>query len=141
MERQKDATRNGGFEQGASFWPRLRKDIARFFRRHGIRAPLPPAVAGAPAPAAAVWLRCHEGLERGWYAAPIGWLDAADGGEFCVGLRSALIRNGLGPVGQPGASRARLFAGAGIVAGSDPERELVETRIKLRALLAPLTEI
>ena len=100
-----------------------------------------PAVAGAPAPAAADWLRGHEGLERGWYAAPIGWLDGEGGGAFCVGLRSALIRNGLGPVGQPGASRARLFAGAGIVAGSDPEHELVETRIKLRALLAPLTEI
>lgn len=100
-----------------------------------------PAVAGAPAPAAAAWLRRHEGLERGWYAAPIGWLDADGGGAFCVGLRSALIRNGLAPVGQSGASRARLFAGAGIVAGSDPEQELVETRIKLRALLAPLTEI
>ena len=100
-----------------------------------------PAVAGSPAPAAAAWLRHHEGLERGWYAAPIGWLDPEGGGAFCVGLRSALIRNGLGPVGQPGASRARLFAGAGIVVGSDPERELLETRIKLRALLAPLTEI
>lgn len=100
-----------------------------------------PAVAGAPALAAAAWLRRHEGLERGWYAAPIGWLDADGGGAFCVGLRSALIRNGLGPVGRSGASRARLFAGVGIVAGSDPEQELVETRIKLRALLAPLTEI
>jgi len=100
-----------------------------------------PAVAGAPSSRAADWLRRHEGLERGWYAAPIGWLDAEGGGAFCVGLRSALIRNGVGPAGQAGASRARLFAGAGIVAGSDPEQELVETRIKLRALLAPLTEI
>lgn len=100
-----------------------------------------PAVAGAPAASAAAWLRDHEGLERGWYAAPIGWLDSEGGGAFCVGLRSALIRNGLGPVGRSGASRARLFAGVGLVAGSDPEQELVETRIKLRALLAPLTEI
>lgn len=100
-----------------------------------------PAVAGAPTRAAADWLARHEGLERGWYAAPIGWLDAAGGGAFCVALRSALIRNGVGPMGESGASRARLFAGAGIVAGSDPELELVETRIKLRALLAPLTEI
>ncbi|MEZ4331911.1 MAG: isochorismate synthase [Myxococcota bacterium] len=100
-----------------------------------------PAVAGAPTRAAAEWLARHEGLERGWYAAPIGWLDAAGGGAFCVALRSALIRNGVGPTGEPGASRARLFAGAGIVPGSDPELELVETRIKLRALLAPLTEI
>ncbi len=100
-----------------------------------------PAVAGAPPALAAAWLRRHEGLERGWYAAPLGWLDARGGGAFCVGLRSALIRNGLGPVGQSGASRARLFAGAGIGAGSEPERELIETRIKLRALLAPVTEI
>lgn len=100
-----------------------------------------PAVAGAPTRAAADWLARHEGLERGWYAAPIGWLDAAGGGAFCVALRSALIRNDVGPTGESGASRARLFAGAGIVAGSDPELELIETRIKLRALLAPLTEI
>ncbi|MBY0397092.1 MAG: chorismate-binding protein, partial [Thermoleophilia bacterium] len=100
-----------------------------------------PAVAGAPPAAAAEWLRRHEGLERGWYAAPIGWLDAEGGGAFCVALRSALIRNGVGAAGRSGGSRARLFAGAGLVAGSDPEQELVETRIKLRALLAPLTEI
>ncbi len=100
-----------------------------------------PAVAGAPVPEAIAWLRRHEGLERGWYAAPIGWLDGEGGGAFCVGLRSALIRNGVGEAGRCGASRARLFAGVGIVAGSDPEQELVETRIKLRALLAPLTEI
>lgn len=100
-----------------------------------------PAVAGAPARAAAEWLRRHEGLERGWYAAPIGWLDGAGGGAFCVALRSALIRNGVGAAGRAEGSRARLFAGAGIVEGSDPEQELVETRIKLRALLAPLTEI
>lgn len=100
-----------------------------------------PAVAGAPARAAAEWLRRHEGLERGWYAAPIGWLDGAGGGAFCVALRSALIRNGVGAAGRADGSRARLFAGAGIVAGSEPEQELVETRIKLRALLAPLTEI
>ncbi|MFO0690161.1 MAG: isochorismate synthase [Myxococcota bacterium] len=100
-----------------------------------------PAVAGAPAREAAAWLRRCEGLERGWYAAPIGWLDAQGGGAFCVALRSALIRNGVGAAGRPGGSRARLFAGVGLVEGSDPEQELVETRIKLRALLAPLTEI
>ncbi|MBK7952463.1 MAG: isochorismate synthase [Deltaproteobacteria bacterium] len=100
-----------------------------------------PAVAGAPAREAAAWLRRFEGLERGWYAAPIGWLDAQGGGAFCVALRSALIRNGVGAAGRPAGSRARLFAGAGLVEGSDPEQELVETRIKLRALLAPLTEI
>jgi len=100
-----------------------------------------PAVGGVPAEAARSWIRRFEGLDRGWYAAPVGWLDSVGGGDFRVALRSALIRSGLRPAGESGATRARLFAGAGIVAGSEPERELTETRIKLRALLAPLTEI
>jgi isochorismate synthase len=100
-----------------------------------------PAVGGVPASAADAWLRRFEGLDRGWYAGPIGWLDVAGGGDFRVALRSALIRGGLREPGESGASRALLFAGAGVVAGSEPERELVETRIKLRTLLAPLTEI
>jgi len=100
-----------------------------------------PAVGGVPDENAATWLRRFGELDRGWYAAPIGWLDQAGGGDFRVALRSALIRNGLGPSGESGASRALLFAGAGIVTGSDPAQELVETRIKLRALLAPMTEI
>jgi isochorismate synthase len=100
-----------------------------------------PAVGGVPGPCARDWLRRFEALDRGWYAAPIGWLDAEGGGDFRVALRSALVRNGLARDGASGGSRARLFAGAGIVAGSHPEQELVETRIKLRALLAPLTEI
>ena len=98
-----------------------------------------PAVGGVPAPAARDWLRRVEGLDRGWYAAPIGWLDLEGGGDFRVALRSALIRNGADEAG--GGSRTLLFAGAGLVAGSVPAQELAETRIKLRALLAPLTEI
>jgi len=100
-----------------------------------------PAVGGVPRAAAHDWLQRAEGLDRGWYAAPIGWLDTQGGGDFRVALRCGLIRNGLAEPGRPGASRALLFAGAGIVAGSVPEDELAETRIKLRALLAPLTEI
>jgi len=100
-----------------------------------------PAVGGVPRIAAEDWLRRAEGLDRGWYAGPIGWLDSRGGGDFRVALRSGLIRNGLGEPGRSGASRALLFAGAGIVEGSVPEDELAETRIKLRALLAPLTEI
>jgi isochorismate synthase len=100
-----------------------------------------PAVGGVPAESSRSWLRRFEGLERGWYAAPVGWLDVNGGGDFRVALRSALIRNDLGPGGESGASRTLLFAGAGIVRDSDPEAELAETRIKLRALLAPLTEI
>lgn len=100
-----------------------------------------PAVGGVPRERAERWLVQNEGLDRGWYASPIGWLDLEGGGDFRVALRSALIRNGIGELGTIGASRARLFAGAGIVADSDPDQELAETRIKLRALLAPLTEI
>jgi isochorismate synthase len=90
-----------------------------------------PAVGGAPCAAALDWLECFEDLDRGWYAGPIGYVDASGDGEFRVALRSALLRGRV----------ARLFAGAGIVVGSDPGRELAETRLKLRALLAPLTEI
>ncbi len=100
-----------------------------------------PAVGGVPHARASDWLRRFEGLDRGWYASPIGWLDAAGGGDFCVALRSALIRIGSSESGREATTRAWLFAGAGIVAGSVPEQELAETRIKLRALLAPLTEI
>jgi isochorismate synthase len=94
-----------------------------------------PAVGGAPRREALEWIERCEGMDRGWYAGPVGWIDAEGGGEFRVALRSGLIRGGAQ------GDRARLFAGAGIVAGSDPESELRETRLKLRALLAPLTEI
>ncbi len=100
-----------------------------------------PAVCGVPRAAAKDWLRHFEGLSRGWYASPLGWLDLEGGGAFCVALRSALIRNRAATRGTSASGRAILFAGAGIVSGSDPEAELAETRVKLRALLAPLTEI
>jgi len=100
-----------------------------------------PAVCGVPRAEAQAWLARCEGLDRGWYAAPIGWLDTEGGGDFRVALRSALVQNGRAEGARFGSSRALLFAGAGLVEGSDPEQELVETRIKLRALLAPLTEI
>lgn len=70
-------------------------------------------------------IRGLEGFDRGWYAGPVGWMDAAEDGEFCVALRSALLRD----------RTASLFAGAGIVADSDPAAELAETEIKLAALL------
>ncbi len=87
-----------------------------------------PAVGGKPKPAALAWIRARERLDRGWYAAPVGWVDANGDGEFAVALRSALV----------GRREATLFAGCGIVAASDPERELAETRIKLRAMLQAL---
>lgn len=140
---------------------RLRDDVARpsvldlVHRMHPT-----PAVGGLPDAAARNWIARHEGLDRGWYAGPVGFVDAAGCGELWVALRSALVRNAAdgadegaphrvaarrrggaaAALGTP-VSVARLFAGAGIVAGSEPEAELRETRLKLRALLAPLTEI
>lgn len=87
-----------------------------------------PAVAGLPRTAALDWLAENEGLDRGWYAGPVGFVDASLEGSFRVALRCALLRG----------DRARLFAGAGIVAGSRPERELAETTAKLRAMLDAL---
>ncbi|HEX7278145.1 MAG TPA: isochorismate synthase [Solirubrobacterales bacterium] len=89
-----------------------------------------PAVGGEPWPAAATAIAELEGMDRGWYAAPVGWMDATEDGEFCVALRSALLRD----------REAHLFAGVGVVAGSDPAAELAETEVKLQALLPLLAE-
>jgi salicylate biosynthesis isochorismate synthase/menaquinone-specific isochorismate synthase len=84
-----------------------------------------PAVGGEPLARAAPLIPAIEGLDRGWYAGPVGWTDATGDGEFCVALRCALLR---GPV-------ARCYAGNGIVRDSRPAAELAETEIKLQALL------
>ncbi|HEY3960030.1 MAG TPA: isochorismate synthase [Solirubrobacteraceae bacterium] len=84
-----------------------------------------PAVGGEPRDVAIPLIPALEGLDRGWYAGPVGWTDATGDGEFCVALRCALLR---GPV-------ASCYAGNGIVRGSDPTAELAETEIKLQALL------
>jgi len=88
-----------------------------------------PAVGGEPESVALAAIAELEDLDRGWYAGPVGWMDAIEDGEFCVALRSALLRD----------RTAHLFAGAGIVADSDPEAELAETELKLGALLPLLT--
>jgi salicylate biosynthesis isochorismate synthase/menaquinone-specific isochorismate synthase len=88
-----------------------------------------PAVGGEPRDAALAAIAQLEGMDRGWYAGPVGWMDAAEDGEFCVALRSALLRD----------RTAHLYAGAGIVADSDPAAELAETELKLEALLPVLT--
>ena len=87
-----------------------------------------PAVAGVPTGGALKLIAELEG-DRGWYAAPVGWMDHSGGGEFAVAIRSALL---LG-------DQAVLYAGAGIVAGSDPDREFQETELKFRPLLDALT--
>jgi isochorismate synthase len=88
-----------------------------------------PAVGGEPHERAIAAIAELERMDRGWYAGPIGWMDATEDGEFCVGLRSALLRD----------REAHLYAGVGVVAGSDPAAELDETEIKLDALLPLLT--
>jgi menaquinone-specific isochorismate synthase len=88
-----------------------------------------PAVGGSPREAAVARLRNLEGFPRGLYAGALGWLNARGGGEFFVGLRSALVEG----------TTATLFAGAGIVAGSSPEKELAETELKFRAIQEALT--
>jgi len=89
-----------------------------------------PAVGGEPWPASEATIAELEQMDRGWYAGPVGWMDATEDGEFCVALRSALLRD----------REARLFAGVGIVAGSDPAAELAETEVKLQALLPLVAE-
>jgi salicylate biosynthesis isochorismate synthase len=88
-----------------------------------------PAGGGEPLSRPAPLIPALEGLDRGWYAGPVGWTDATGDGEFCVALRCALLR---GPV-------ARCYAGNGIVRDSEPAAELAETEIKLQALLPLLT--
>jgi len=87
-----------------------------------------PAVCGWPTPIARSVIGRYERFDRGWYAGPIGWIDAAGDGEFAVGLRSALVRG----------ARAWLFAGAGIMGDSDPEAELAEIELKFRPLTTAL---
>jgi isochorismate synthase len=87
-----------------------------------------PAVGGAPRGAALAWLARYEGVDRGLYAGPFGAFDRSGDGEFVVAIRSGLLSAG----------EAHLFAGAGIVEGSNAQSELCETRWKLRSLMAAL---
>ena len=85
-----------------------------------------PAVGGLPRAGALATIAALEGFDRGLYAGPVGWVDAAGDGEWAVALRGAQLEG----------RRARLVAGAGIVAGSDPDAEWAETEAKLRPMLA-----
>jgi isochorismate synthase len=86
-----------------------------------------PAVGGWPRAAALDFIARHEPW-RGWYAGCVGWFDGEGDGELAVAIRSATIRG----------DRAELYAGAGIVAGSEPAAELDETTLKLGAMLDAL---
>jgi isochorismate synthase len=87
-----------------------------------------PAVGGEPRHLALAMIDEHEGFDRGWYTGPVGWLGPDGDGELMVALRCGLVSGG----------RASLFAGCGIVADSDPDREWEESRIKMRAVAAAL---
>jgi menaquinone-specific isochorismate synthase len=86
------------------------------------------AVGGTPRDRALAIIAELEGMDRGRYAAPVGWIDAAGDGEWGIALRCAELAG----------ARARLFAGVGVVAASLPEDELEETRLKLLAMQAAL---
>jgi isochorismate synthase len=87
-----------------------------------------PAVGGVPTNEALEWIARQEAHERGWYAGPVGWFDAAGDGEFVVALRSGVIEG----------STLTAYAGAGIVHGSDPASEYAETELKFTAILHAL---
>nr|WP_263325335.1 isochorismate synthase [Neobacillus sp. Marseille-Q6967] len=87
-----------------------------------------PALGGLPKLEAVDKIREVEELDRGFYAAPIGWLDYRGNGEFAVAIRSGLIQG----------NEASLFAGCGVVADSTSESEFIETRLKFRPMLRAL---
>lgn len=89
-----------------------------------------PAVCGLPRDSALAFLKEVEPFQRGWYSGPVGWFDGDGNGVFVPALRSAV---GTG-------SEWRLFAGAGIVAGSNPRQEWDETRIKFMPVLRALSQ-
>ena len=100
------------------------------------------AVAGTPTDAAIEAIRRIEPFDRGRYAGPVGWVDGDGDGEWAIALRCAQIGD---PAGMPRGSAAysdtipvTAYAGAGIVAGSDPEAELLETRVKFRPIVDAL---
>jgi isochorismate synthase len=87
-----------------------------------------PAVAGWPRDDAVAWITAHEGFDRGRYTGTSGWVDGRGNGTWAVTLRCAEIDGRV----------ARVFAGNGVVADSDPQGELAETQAKLQALLSAL---
>lgn len=87
------------------------------------------AVCGTPTQVAGALIRKLEHMDRGPYAGPVGWLDAAGNGEWGIALRGAVIES---------LTKVRLYAGCGIVEGSHPDAELAETWAKFRPMLESL---
>jgi menaquinone-specific isochorismate synthase len=86
-------------------------------------------VGGTPTTEAVRLIHEIEGMDRGRYAGPVGWMDTSGDGEWGIALRSA----------QVSGDTVRLFAGCGIVADSDPEAELAESQAKLVPVRDSLT--
>jgi len=108
------------------FTGRLAEGLSSFEVLHRLH---PTAAVGGVPRQDAMEVICElERIDRGRYAGPVGWFDAAGDGEWAIALRCAQLDE----------TGARLFAGAGIVAGSLPEEELAETRLKLRAMINAL---
>ena len=87
-----------------------------------------PALGGYPRAAALAMIAELEPFDRGRYGGAVGWVDAAGNGTWAVGIRGASIDG----------ARAQLFAGVGVVAGSDPDAELAETQAKFQAMLSAI---
>ena len=90
------------------------------------------AVCGKPREVAAARLSELEAMNRGRYAAPIGWMDASGEGEWAIALRCAQRHHSRGDI-------YRVIAGAGIMGDSNPQRELVETETKMSPMIRALT--
>lgn len=87
-----------------------------------------PAVGGFPRDKAVAFIKETEDFDRGWYASPVGWINAHGNGEFVVAIRCGLIKK----------DEVRFFAGCGIVEDSDPEKEWEETNLKFIPMLSAL---
>jgi menaquinone-specific isochorismate synthase len=116
----------------------LATDVAGVLTDHStslaLAASLHPsaAVCGTPTPIADAAIRELELMDRGRYAGPVGWMDAAGDGEWGIALR-------CGVIDPADASQMRLFAGCGVVAGSDPDSELAESDAKFVPMRDALT--
>ena len=98
-----------------------RRQVTAGFSKRSRRRKTTAAVGGTPRDAALALITELEGMDRGRYAGPVGWMDADGNGELGLALRCAQLD---GPV-------ARLFAGCGVVADSDPDTEVREAAAKL----------
>ena len=107
--------------------------IKAYLKRPGILSPAKalhptPALAGQPRQAAMEMIRQYEPVPRGAYGAPVGWITPEGDGRLAVAIRSGIFQGSVG----------RLYAGAGLLAESDPQKEWDETALKFRPMLDAL---